>query len=62
MFNLLLGWAALVGVSVFVLYVRDPYAAGRRRPQFENTARKVGDALRSACSSLRTRGLCPSNR
>ena len=59
MFNLLIGWAAFVGISVFVLYLRDPYAVGKHRAHFENTARKTGDALRSLCSSLRSRGLCP---
>jgi len=59
MYNLLLVWAALVGVAVFVLYMRDPYAVGRHRLQWDNTVRKLSNGLRTVCSNLRSRGLCP---
>ena len=59
MYNLLLVWAAFVGVSVFVLYLRDPYAAGRHRSRVEARLRSVRNGLRQACEALRTRGLCP---
>ena len=61
MFNLMFGWAAFVGISVFVLYLRDPYAVGKHRSHFEKAARKTEDTLRSLCNSMRSRGLCPSN-
>lgn len=59
MFELLLGWAALVGISVFVMYVRDPYAAGKHGTRFDALVRKVRSGLQSVCNGLRARGLCP---
>jgi hypothetical protein len=32
----MVGWGAAVGVAVFVLYLRDPYAGGIRPSQFES--------------------------
>ena len=59
MFTLLLAWAGFVGVAVFVLYVRDPYAAGRHRSAVEGHLRSARTGLRRACEALRSRGLCP---
>ena len=59
MYNLLLVWAAFVGVAVFVLYIRDPYAVGRHRSTVEAHFRSARNGLRQACEALRSRGLCP---
>ena len=59
MYNLLLGWAAFVGVAVFVLYLRDPYAVGKHRSRFEAVNRRLGNRMRALCNNLRSRGLCP---
>ena len=59
MYNLLLVWAAFVGVSVFVLYLRDPYAAGRHRSRIEARLQSARNGLRRVCEGLRDRGLCP---
>ena len=59
MYNLLLAWAAFVGVAVFVLYVRDPRAAGRHRSRLEAHLRSARTGMRRVCEGLRDRGLCP---
>ena len=59
MHNLLLAWAAFVGIAVFVLYVRDPHAVGRHRSRLEARLRSARNLLRQGCEALRTRGLCP---
>lgn len=59
MFELLLGWAALVGGAVFILYIRDPYARGLHRSWIDTIGNKLKGRLTSMCNQLRSLGLCP---
>ena len=57
MYELLLGWAVLVGISVFVLYVRDPYAVGRHRTRVAAIGGKIKTRMKSMVRQLRSRRL-----
>ena len=58
---LLMGWAVTVTVSVFILYVRDPFASGKRSMQSSRMDRfmpKLRSMLRGVCDQLCARKLC----
>jgi len=50
--TMLFVWAAAVGLTVFVLYLRDPYARGMSRSRRGSLLRRFGSGLRRAHQNL----------